>query len=69
MRIIFDLTSNCMVSVWLQDLDDPCAQYYVEAYLNQPEVMTLLQQTSVQAVWLASTQAVPGTACGAPPVM
>jgi hypothetical protein len=29
----------------------------------------LLQQTSVQAVWLASTQAVPGTACGAPPVM
>jgi hypothetical protein len=31
--------------------------------------MTLLQQTSVQAVWFASTQAVPGTACGAPPVM
>jgi hypothetical protein len=30
---------------------------------------SLLQQTSVQAVWFASTQAVPGTACGAPPVM
>jgi hypothetical protein len=31
--------------------------------------LALLQQTSVQAVWFASTQAVPGTACGAPPVM
>jgi hypothetical protein len=30
--------------------------------------LALLQQTSVQTVWLASTQAVPGTACGAPPV-
>jgi hypothetical protein len=29
----------------------------------------LLQWSSVQAVRLASTQAVPGTACGAPPVM
>jgi hypothetical protein len=32
-------------------------------------VRTLLQHTSVQAVWFATTQAVPGTACGAPPVM
>jgi hypothetical protein len=31
--------------------------------------LSLLQQTSIQAVWFASTQAVPGTACGAPPVM
>jgi hypothetical protein len=31
--------------------------------------MTLLQGTSVQTVRLASTQAVPGTACGAPTVM
>jgi hypothetical protein len=29
----------------------------------------LLQVSSIQAVRLASTQAVPGTACGAPPVM
>jgi hypothetical protein len=33
------------------------------------EDLALLQHTSVQAVWFASTQAVPGTACGAPPVM
>jgi hypothetical protein len=32
-------------------------------------VRSLLQQTSVQTVWLASTQAVSGIACGAPPVM
>jgi hypothetical protein len=31
--------------------------------------LALLQHTSVQAAWFASTQAVPGTACGAPPVM
>jgi hypothetical protein len=30
---------------------------------------TLLQVSSIQAVRLASIQAVPGTACGAPPVM
>jgi hypothetical protein len=30
---------------------------------------SLLQHTSVQAVWFATTQAVPGTACDAPPVM
>jgi hypothetical protein len=34
-----------------------------------PYAESLLQQTSVHAVLLASTQAVPGTACGAPPVM
>jgi hypothetical protein len=33
------------------------------------EMQALLQHTSVQAVWFATTQAVPGTACGAPPVM
>jgi hypothetical protein len=32
-------------------------------------VYALLQHTSVQAAWFATTQAVPGTACGAPPVM
>jgi hypothetical protein len=32
-------------------------------------VAALLQQTSIHAVWFASTQAVPVTACGAPPVM
>jgi hypothetical protein len=32
-------------------------------------VWSLLQVSSIQAVRLASTQAVPGTACGAPPVM
>jgi hypothetical protein len=32
-------------------------------------VLALLHDTSVQAVWFATTQAVPGTACGAPPVM
>jgi hypothetical protein len=31
--------------------------------------LPLLQVSSIQAVRLASTQAVPGTACGAPPVM
>jgi hypothetical protein len=31
--------------------------------------LALLQVSSIQAVRLASTQAVPGTACGAPPVM
>jgi hypothetical protein len=37
---------------------------------SQEKLMfSLLQHTSVQAVWFATTQAVPGTACGAPPVM
>jgi serine carboxypeptidase-like clade 2 len=27
----------------LQDLADPCAQYYVEAYLNQPEVQKVIR--------------------------
>jgi hypothetical protein len=32
-------------------------------------LIALLQVSSIQAVEIASTQAVPGTACGAPPVM
>jgi hypothetical protein len=38
-------------------------------YMYQQYTRTLLQVSSIQAVRLASTQAVPGTACGAPPVM
>jgi serine carboxypeptidase-like clade II len=38
--------------VWLQDLADPCAQYYVEAYLNQPEVMkTIRANTGLKYRW------------------
>uniref|UniRef100_A0A804LF65 Carboxypeptidase n=1 Tax=Zea mays TaxID=4577 RepID=A0A804LF65_MAIZE len=38
--------SNCM------DLADPCAQYYVEAYLNQPEVMkTIRANTGLKYRW------------------
>ncbi|PAN51128.1 hypothetical protein PAHAL_9G572300 [Panicum hallii] len=38
--------SNCM------DLADPCAQYYVDAYLNQPEVQRLIHaNTGLKYPW------------------
>ncbi|KAK8446602.1 hypothetical protein SEVIR_9G513500v4 [Setaria viridis] len=38
--------SNCM------DLADPCAQYYVEAYLNQPEVQKVIRaNTGLKYNW------------------
>jgi len=38
--------SNCM------DLADPCAQYYVDAYLNQPEVQRLIHaNTGLNYSW------------------
>jgi hypothetical protein len=61
------------------DTADAQTQSGVEAFHQRHQVHhhaathealhSLLQHTSVQAVWFASTQAVPGTACGAPPVM
>ncbi|KAJ1298415.1 hypothetical protein BS78_01G451400 [Paspalum vaginatum] len=39
--------SNCM------DLADPCAQYYVEAYLNQPEVQKIIHaNTGLKYPWI-----------------
>jgi hypothetical protein len=46
---------------------DMGARSHVSCKLAQDR--TLLQHTSIQAVWFATTQAVPGTACGAPLVM
>ena len=36
----------------LQDLADPCAQHYVEAYLNQPEVLKVIRaNTGLKYKW------------------
>ncbi|CAD6209953.1 unnamed protein product [Miscanthus lutarioriparius] len=43
--------SNCM------DLADPCAQYYVEAYLNQPEVLKVIRaNTGLKYKWTRCRQ-------------
>ena len=47
--------------------DTPFA--YPQSGGDDAPTKALQQHTSVQAIWFATTEAVPGTACGAPPVM